>query len=177
METTKNELSPYASIFFSKLSNYLDTKLYYFGSVQRQDYFESSDIDVAIFSENLDSTLNKMQNYLNLKRDKFKKFVWRLNANNKVVSGYKLMIKNPEHKFVAEFSIFDEKYKEDILYAYNEKKDLPFYATIMLIIIKFLYYTLGIISKEIYIPTKKYILTYVIGKPEDNFVVIDLKDK
>ena len=177
METTKNELSPYASMFFLKLSNYLDTKLYYFGSVQRQDYFQSSDIDVAIFSENLDSTLNKMQNYLNLKREKFKKFVWRLNANNKVVNGYKLMIKQPEHNFVAEFSIFDEKYKEDILFAYNEKKDLPFYETIMLIIVKFFYYTLGIIPKDIYISVKKYILTNVIGKPEDNFVVIDMKDK
>ena len=118
-----------------------------------------------------------MQNYLNLKREKFKKFVWRLNATNKVVNGYKLMIKQPEHDFVAEFSIFDEKYKEDILFAYNEKKDLPFYATIMLIIIKFFYYTLGLIPKDIYISTKKYILTHVIGKPEDNFVVIDMKDK
>jgi hypothetical protein len=118
-----------------------------------------------------------MQNYLNLKREKFKKFVWRLNSNNKVVHGYKLMIKQPEHDFVAEFSIFDEKYKENILFEYNDKKDLPFYATIMLIIIKFFYYTVGVIPRAIYISWKNFILTTIIGKSESHFVVIDMKDK
>ena len=52
METTKNEIPEYNKIFFEKLKNYLDMKIYFFGSVQRNDYFpKSSDIDVALFTE------------------------------------------------------------------------------------------------------------------------------
>ena len=39
METTKNKMPPYAKQFFYNLSNYLDTQIYYYGSIQRNDYF------------------------------------------------------------------------------------------------------------------------------------------
>ena len=52
METTKNKLSPETKQFFDKLSSYLDTKLYFYGSVQRDDYFDGkSDIDVDILED------------------------------------------------------------------------------------------------------------------------------
>lgn len=177
METTKHALSPYATLFFERLKKYLDTKLYYFGSVQRDDYFECSDIDVAIFSENIDSTINQMQNFLELKREKFKKFVWRINSSHKLITGYKLQIKDPKNKFRAEFSIFDEKYKNKILAEYNSKKVLPFYATWLLIIVKFFYYTLEIIPRSLFGTIKNYILTDVIGKKETDFVIVDIKNK
>jgi len=178
METTKNKLPQDKQIFFDKLSNYLDLKLYFFGSIQRKDYFpKSSDIDVAIFTDSISSTIIKIQNYLNVKRSDFKKFVWRLNTTNEVVTGYKMMYKNLEKDIIAEFSIYDEKYKPFILNEYNLKKDLPFYATYLLIILKFLFYSLSIIPAEWYIAGKRFILTYIINKEEDNFVVLDLKDK
>ena len=50
METTKNDLPPNTKKFFYNLSEYLDTKLLYYGSVQRSDYVPGkSDIDVIIF--------------------------------------------------------------------------------------------------------------------------------
>ena len=65
METTKNKMSHFAEKFFHKLKNYLDTKLYYYGSIQRNDYFpNSSDIDVDIFTDNEQSTITKLQNFL-----------------------------------------------------------------------------------------------------------------
>ena len=65
METTKNKLSSYESDFFNKLSNYLDTKLYFYGSIQRDDYKPGhSDIDVDIFTDNIHSALIKIQNLL-----------------------------------------------------------------------------------------------------------------
>jgi hypothetical protein len=39
METTKNKLPEKEQQFFNELSKYLDTSLYYYGSVQRNDYF------------------------------------------------------------------------------------------------------------------------------------------
>ena len=76
MENTKNKLLPYESDFFDKLSNYLETPLYFYGSIQRDDYFPGkSDIDVDIFTENMHSTISKMQNFLNVDKNNFIKFV------------------------------------------------------------------------------------------------------
>ena len=48
METTKNIMPEYSNLFFNKIKNYLDTPIYFFGSVQRDDYFpQSSDIESA----------------------------------------------------------------------------------------------------------------------------------
>jgi predicted nucleotidyltransferase len=61
METTKNNLPENVKNFFNDLRKYLDTKLLFYGSVQRSDYFpESSDIDVDIFTDNVGSTMSKM---------------------------------------------------------------------------------------------------------------------
>ena len=64
METTKNEMDAYSKNFFLKLGNYLDTQLYYYGSIQRHDYFPGkSDIDVDLFTDNSSSTIIKLQNF------------------------------------------------------------------------------------------------------------------
>jgi hypothetical protein len=176
METTKNKLPQKTKDFFYHLSEYLDTKLLYFGSVQRSDYVPGkSDIDVDVFTENENGTIIKIMNFLNVERSEFKRFVWKLNKNNKLAYGYKLMYKNIEHNFSVEFSIYNEKYKNNILYEHNDKKDIPLYATILLIIIKFLYYTLNIIPSQWYKESKKFILSTLIFKKIDHFVVIDPK--
>jgi predicted nucleotidyltransferase len=93
METTKNKISPYAKQFFDKLSSYLETKLYFYGSVQRNDYFpNSSDIDVDIFTDNESSTILKLQNFLKVKRSDFKRIVYRLHRTDQLVTGTKLNI-------------------------------------------------------------------------------------
>ena len=176
METTKNELPDFANNFFTKLRNFLDTKIYFFGSVQRDDYFPTaSDIDVAIFTDNINSTINKLQYFLNVNRTDFKNFVWRLNYDNALVRGYKIMYKEIDRNFAVEISIYDEKYKNSILTEHNGKRILPFYATCALIIIKYLFYTLNIIPSELYIYLKKIILSTLIFKKPDDFVVVDIK--
>jgi predicted nucleotidyltransferase len=175
METTRNKLTPAEQIFFNKLSNYLETKLYFFGSIQRGDYLpNSSDIDVDIFTENENSTITKMMNFLNVERNKFKKCIWKLNNfNNEIAHGYKIMYKSKENNFSVEFSIYNEKYKYKILYEHNDKRDIPIYATVLLIILKFLYYTLHIIPSDWYTKSKKFILSTLLFKKDDHFVVID----
>ena len=175
METTKNKLTPQEEVFFNKLSNYLDTKLFFFGSIQRGDYLpNSSDIDVDIFTDNENSTITKMMNFLNVERTKFKKIIWKINNfNNKVVHGYKIMYKSSENNFSVEFSIYNEKNKHEILSEHNGKRIIPFYATILLIILKFLFYTLHIIPSNWYIQGKIFVLSTLIFKREDDFVVID----
>ena len=108
METTKNVMPEYNNAFFNKLKIYLDTPVYFFGSVQRDDYFpKGSDIDVAIFTDNMKSTISKLQSFLKVNRQDFKEFVWRLNCDNSLAKGYKIMYREPARNFNVEISIYD----------------------------------------------------------------------
>jgi hypothetical protein len=176
METTKNKLPDDINSFYKDLSKYLGTKLLFYGSVQRSDYFHgSSDIDVDIFTDNVTSTISKMQHFLHVKKSSFKKIYWRLSHNGNMVYGYKIMYKNEDLGFSSEFSIYDNKYKKGVLEQHLKKTILPFYATILLFIIKKLYYDLPILSKDTYRYLKMQILSSGIGLPEEQFLVLNVK--
>ena len=162
METTKNKLSPYERDFFNKLSLYLDTKLYFYGSIQREDYNPGkSDIDVDIFAENTHSTITKMQNFLNVDKTQFIKIVIKPLKKTGIINGYKLKYEEPENKLATEFSIYDIKYKDEILYEHGRKIQLPFIISTLLIILKFLYYNIGIIPKNAFLQIKNFIIDLV----------------
>jgi len=172
MEYTKHPLPKNISTFYKELSEYLNTKILFYGSIQRSDYFPNhSDIDVDIFSDNVHSTVEKMKHFLHLDKSKVKKVVWRL-SNNRLVTGYKIKYVDEESKFRTEFSIYDEQFKDDVLHNHMEKTILPYYATVMLLIIKFLYYRLEILDKSSFIYLKRKILSTCIGLPEEDFIVL-----
>jgi hypothetical protein len=177
METTKNKLPDDVNTFFKNLSKYLDTKLMFYGSVQRSDYFPgSSDIDVDIFTDNVDSTIVKLGHFLNAKKKSFKKVVWRIATTGKMVYGRKIMYKNPDINLTAEFSIYDSKYKKQVLEQHLKKTIVPFYVSILLYIIKFLYYDLHIINSSWYRYLKMKSLSLGLGLPEEQFLVLNVKD-
>ena len=79
MNQMRNDFNPDLKKFFIDLKNYLDTELYFYGSVNRSDYVpEKSDIDVAIFTDNEYSIMTKLQHYLHINRDAFDKIIWKL---------------------------------------------------------------------------------------------------
>jgi hypothetical protein len=173
METTRNKLPEKVELFFKELSEYLDKKLLYYGSVQRRDYFEGkSDIDVDIFTNNENSTITKMQHFLDVPKNNFKKIIWRLNHNNQVVYGHKIFYISPEKDFQVEFAIYNDKYKKGVLTEHLKKTVLPFYAIWFLTILKYFYYQLHLIDKNKFTYMKKIIMTYGIGLPHDDFVVL-----
>jgi len=173
MEKTKNKLPKNQKKFFNDLSDYLETPLYFYGSVQRDDYFPGrSDIDVDIFTDNESSIITKLQHFLHINRNNFKKFVWRLNNNNKIVYGNKIMYYNYDQKIKTEISIYNINVKEDILYEHNHKIKLPFYVSWLLILLKILYYDFNLINASYYRYLKKKLLTNGLGLPDDDFVVI-----
>jgi hypothetical protein len=177
METTKNEMSQYAKHFFFKLGMYLDLPIYYFGSVQRYDYFpNSSDIDVDLFTDNESSTILKLQNFLGVERYKFKKFVYKLHKTRKIVYGYKVKYEDPINNFFTEISIYNEKYKNDVLLEHNSKAILPFHVTCFLIILKFFYYKLQILPEETYSYFKKIIMNYMVEGEDVEFVTVNIPE-
>jgi len=174
METTNNKLTSEQMKFFKKLSNYLDTKLYYYGSIQRKDYFPgTSDIDVCIFTDNNTETKYKLISFLGLKKNEYKKIIFKLHKSKKMVYGYKIKYKNETTKINVEFSIYNEKDKENVLIEHNAKKDLPFYILWLLIIVKFFYYNLEILPKSIYYKCKRFTMNYMVDGIDTEFVIID----
>lgn len=168
--TTKNTLPPYSNIFFHKLSNYLDTKLYYFGSVQRYDYFpNSSDIDLDIFTDNESSTITKLQSFLKLERWQFKKIIYHL--GDKLIHGYKMNYEEPDKHLFVEISIYNERDKEIILHEHIYKINLPHYVSFILILLKIIYYNIPILPKNIY-KYLKYGLMNMYSDKHRQFLVI-----
>jgi hypothetical protein len=180
METTKNKLSPYETIFFNKLSNYLDTKLYFFGSIQRYDYFPGiSDIDVDIFTDNVSRTISQIQNYLRIDKNSTTKFIYKVDKKNseyKIINGHKIEYEDPENSLSVEFSIYDEKFKELVLVEHIRKTLIPFYVTFFLVIIKYLYYIFCIIPKSVYKFLKNFLMDICIDGKVAEFVVLNLKN-
>lgn len=172
METTYNKLPIYSTIFFNKLKMYIEKPIYFFGSIQRQDYFEGkSDIDVDIFTEYPESTLMALQNFLNIDESSFKKVIWR--SNNSIIEGHKLMYKELDNNLIVEFSIYEEKYKKDVLDEHRYKMILPFYIIGLLLIVKYFYYILEIIPHKIYTKIKRFILnTLTFKNYDEQFIVI-----
>jgi hypothetical protein len=177
METTKHKLPHDINIFFNDLSKYLGTKLLFYGSIQRYDYFPgSSDIDVDIFTDNVDSTITRMQHFLHVKRSKFKKIVWQYSKNSRIIYGNKIGYKNEDINLICEFSIYDNKYKSDVIENHKVKTILPHHATILLWIIKKLFYDLKFLTDENYKYLKNFILSYMIGMPTENFQVLNVSE-
>ena len=175
METTKNEMPPYAKIFFAKLSRYLDNKFYFFGSIQRNDYFsKSSDIDADLFTDNEESTILKMQNFLGVKKYLFRRFVYKLHKSGKIVRGHKIKYRDSQHNFTTEISIYNEKDKDEVLIEHNSKTNLPFYVSFFLIILKTFYYNFGIVPEDTYNYFKKLLMNYMVEGTDTEFVGIDI---
>ena len=175
METTKNNLSSYEADFFYNLKNYIDKPIYFYGSIQRDDYFpQLSDIDIDIFTDNVNSTLVLIQNFLNVKKNEFKKSLYKIDKANKIIPGYKSKYVDKTNKINIEISVYDEAYKEDILKEHTCKFNLPIYITIVLILLKFLHYNLGILPIYYYSKFKKMLTNEFYDNNKSEFIIVDM---
>ena len=172
METTKNKLPEDVQLFLNNLKLFLDKPLYFYGSIQRPDFVKGSDLDVAIFTDNETSTIEKLSHYLDIPNYKFKKTISKYNNDYTVIYGHKIMYESPELNLPIEFSIFNEKNKKQVLHQHNSKVDLPFYITFALLILKTIYYKLHLIEQKTYANFKNTILTTFIGRSNDYFIKI-----
>ena len=150
MEDIKDRLGEYKYNFFTNLQNYLETELYFFGSIKRVDYFSnSSDIDIIVITDNVKSMLSKIQSYLNVNKDKTQKIFQQYSVYDKeVVTGYK--IKYDENNIEFDLLIYDDKYRKVVLQNIYDINNLPLYMITILYILKILYYKLHLISRRIY---------------------------
>ena len=154
MEDIRDRLGEYKYKFFTNLQNYLETELYFFGSIKRCDYFSNaSDIDIIVITDNVKSMLSKIQTYLNVSKDNTQKIFQQHSVYDKgIITGYK--IKYNENDIEFDLLIYDDKFRNVVLQNINDINNLPFYIITILYILKMLYYKLHFISKQIYTSLK-----------------------
>lgn len=169
MNKIRDDFTPELKRFFINLQNYLDTDLYFYGSVIRTDYVHGkSDIDIAIFTDNEYSIMTKIQHFLHAEKNAFDKVVWKING--KMIYGYKIKC----GKYIdlnCEISIYNDNFKKNVLNEINHKT--PPYISIMLFVLKTLYYTFPILSSETYSTYKRILFNRImINKKNSMFILL-----
>lgn len=154
---SNNRLTENQRQFLDDMSIYINKPLHLYGSIHRADYIPGkSDIDIDVFTDNENSTIHLLCNFLNLKKYEVKKTVLKLNSL--LVYGHKVQYEDTVKNINAEISIFNEKYKNVVMKEHNNARYLPFYLTIPLMIIKCLFYNLNLIHKNTYKRCKQYLM-------------------
>ena len=155
MNTIRDDFPKEVKDFFKRLENYLDTELYFSGSVNRPDYVHGkSDIDIVIFTDNEYSVMNQLQHFLHVTRNAFDKVIWKLNG--KMIYGYKIKCE----KYIdikCEIAIYNNDFKQTILKEIVQYNSVPLHIAILLFILKTLHYTFPLISSKTYMIYKRYI--------------------
>jgi len=155
----KNKLLEPEKQFLYELNNFMGVPIYLYGSILRGDYFSTkSDIDVAIFANDVLSAVNKLSIFLGINKSKIKVFKFESSHKDSCKKiktvGYKtnyiLHIEyTPEwhEQFFQrktfkrfEISIYDLKDKSNVLNANIKHLNLSFSCSLKLFFIKLLYY-------------------------------------
>jgi predicted nucleotidyltransferase len=169
--STRNKLTFEEQKLVDGLREYLETDLYFYGSIQRNDYVPGkSDIDVAIFTNNEKSMMFKLQNYLHVDKKQFRKVLWKLKKKNTITYGYKL--KYSLYNMHFEFAIYNENSKQDIIQFQDSTILIPFYVTWLLQVLKILYYQLHILPYSWYMDCKRTIFAWGTSDGEKEMFII-----
>jgi predicted nucleotidyltransferase len=175
MNVIRDDFPPKLKKFFVNLENYLDTDLYFYGSVNRSDYVHGkSDIDIAIFTDNENSIMSKLQHYLHTPKKAFSKIVRKLKGT--IIYGYKIKCE----KYVdsnCEISIYNNDFKDIVLQDIRSGMVIPYHLAILVFILKTLYYTIPILTKKTYTNYKNYIFNKLIKDKGDNVFFVIKQDK
>ena len=115
-----------------------------------------------------------VQNFLNLGKNEFKKSVYKMDKTNKVIPGYKGKYIDLKNNLNVEISVYNDKYKDDILEEHLSKFNLPFYIIFILVILKILHYNLGMLPIVYYSKFKKLLTNKYFDNNTAAFVVIDI---
>ena len=153
----QKRLSENQKIFLNSLSNYIDDEIYLYGSIRRMDYIpDKSDLDIDLFTDNENSLIYKLCNFLHLKKNDFKKVVYKI--ENQLIYGYKTKYNNKDTKLSIEISIYNKKDRETIIRQHGKADKLPYVILFLLYIVKLCYYKLGILSNEVYSKIKNFLI-------------------
>ena len=176
MEAIKERLSEQNYHFLKKFQEYIGSELIFFGSIKRCDFLQKySDIDIAIISDNVENTLVKLKNFLNIDNQKIRKIFQKFPNTTNIVYGYKTNYNDVNNDLSLEIILYDEKYRTHVINSVNNINNFPFYITYILFIIKILYYKLNVISDKLFKYIKQLLMeNYLNQKLHDNLIAIKI---
>lgn len=176
MEEIKYRLTEQNYHFLKKFQEYIGSELIFFGSIKRCDFLQKySDIDIAIISDNVENTLVKLKNFLNIDTQKIRKIFQKFPNTTNIVHGYKTNYNDINNNLSLEIILYDEKYRTHVINSVNNINNFPFYITYILFIIKILYYKLNMISDELFKYIKKLLMeNYLNQQLHDNLIAIKI---
>lgn len=154
METPKHPLTIQQSSFLAKLRSYLPEKIYFYGSILRDDFLPGiSDIDVLYFSkENLQTAVHKLYRLLtqdsNATRIQMLHFLYHSSETKKVISGYKIKYTNVDNGIIIEMSMYDDENKELIIKEQLQKARIPYFIVYAMLILKILAYKYRVLPED-----------------------------
>ncbi len=153
-----HKLTPEQLIFFLKLTNILNGRLQFFGSIARKDFtIGKSDVDVQIFSENSQSDLLILSHFLQENGvDFISRFVKFKPNQLYTISGFKYTIKNP---FKTDILVFDANNEDILTMQYKRAIVIPFVYLVLLKILKTCL-KINLISQETFVSLKRKIWNY-----------------
>lgn len=154
LEQIKYKLDKNEYDYFLELSNILELPFYFIGSIGRNDYIKGkSDFDIEVFSDNVVSTKLKIDYLFKDFSHEDKFIVFRI--DDVPFSAYKYYLINKENNFRVDFTLYKKECIEILLYHRKIERELPFYITVLLIIIKYLHYYFYVINNSYYSYLKK----------------------
>ena len=108
LENIKYKLRDHDYYFLKSIQDYIDSDLYFYGSVARFDYFPGkSDIDIVIITDNVESIVKKLQNYLKVEKYAIEKTVNYMHDDKKMSYAYKINYEDLENNLSLELFVYD----------------------------------------------------------------------
>ena len=174
MESTIPEkLSENTKMYFTQLKKYINTPIYFYGSVVRDDYYpHQSDIDVCIFypfEYNGDSIIiNKILEFIFLFQDKENIYIKNKDLyvyhSKNIINVYSFIFFIKKINSYVDFKIYNPINKLEICYirhTFNKYHNLYF---VIIRFIKYFFYNLKIINHSTYVQINEYLKTIFFTK-------------
>ena len=178
LEELKDKLNKNHYNYFLQLKEQINLPLYFLGSITRCDYIkDKSDLDIEVFTDNIDSTILKIECLFDYYQRKTKRRFIIFEINKIPISGYKYYFKDNKRDISFDFTIYNTSCKNIVLHHRSIQQNIPYILNLFLLMIKVLYYYLNIISNsaysyiknlfwKLYIPEK----SSIISLEEDEYI-------
>tara|TARA_B110000037_G_C16959845_1_gene440467 strand:- start:308 stop:895 length:588 start_codon:yes stop_codon:yes gene_type:complete len=168
------KLPVYTITLLQNLESYLDTSLYFYGSIQRNDYIQNnSDIDIDVFAVNKESMALNAYAFLSMSGIVSEsKCIYMLQKDSSVVEGIKLNYKHFTKPIQLELSVYSIQDKESMVHYHASKINIPMYISTPLYVLKYAYYKWHIIPKWMFKACKELLINNSAGKNNAQYVTL-----
>jgi hypothetical protein len=159
-EPLYTKLPVYTITLLQNLESYLETRLYFYGSVQRNDFIQNnSDIDIDVFTEDKENMALNAYAFLSMSGIVSEtKCLYMLQKNSIIVEGIKINYKHFTKPIQIELSIYNVQDQPNINNYHTSKINIPLHIRTPLYILKYAYYNWYIIPKWMFKACKELLI-------------------